>query len=80
MLYSAEHEILNARKCKDIKNQIFQAQITIEFYFLLLINVDMPIIVDFWLLVGCFELNGPLRQYFSLYRTVSQREGERREK
>ena len=31
-------------------------------------------------LVGCFGLNGPLRQYFSLYRTVSQREGERGEK
>ena len=27
-------------------------------------------------LVGCFALNGPLRQYFSLYRAVSQREGE----
>ena len=25
------------------------------------------------------HLNGPLRQYFSLYRAVSQREGERRE-
>ena len=25
-------------------------------------------------------LNGPLRQYFSLYRAVSQREGERKEK
>ena len=31
-------------------------------------------------LVGCFGLNGPLRQYFSLYRAVSQREGERIEK
>ena len=31
-------------------------------------------------LVGCFGLNGPLRQYFSLYRVVSQREGERKEK
>ena len=30
-------------------------------------------------LVGCFGLNGPLRQYFSLYRAVSQREGERKE-
>ena len=28
-------------------------------------------------LVGCFGLSGPLRQYFSLYRAVSQREGER---
>ena len=31
-------------------------------------------------MVGCFGFNGPLRQYFSLYRAVSQREGERREK
>ena len=28
-------------------------------------------------LVGCFRSNGPLRQYFSLYRAVYQREGER---
>ena len=27
-------------------------------------------------LVGCFGLSGPLRQYFSLYRAVSRREGE----
>ena len=26
-------------------------------------------------LVVCFWFNGPLRQYFSLYRAVSQREG-----
>ena len=32
------------------------------------------------MLVGCFGLNGPLRQYFSLYWAVSQREGERGEK
>ena len=31
-------------------------------------------------LVGCFGFNGPLRQYFSLYRAVSQREGERRKR
>ena len=31
-------------------------------------------------LVGCFGFNGPLKQYFSLYRAVSQREGERKEK
>ena len=30
-----------------------------------------------WLIV--FGLNGPLRQYFSLYWAVSQREGKRRE-
>ena len=41
----------------------------------------MKILVG-WL-VGCFFsflFNGPLRQYFSLYRAVSQREGERKEK
>ena len=31
-----------------------------------------------WLVV--FGLNDPLRQYFSLYRVVPQREGERGEK
>ena len=31
-------------------------------------------------LVGCFGFKGPLRQYFSLHRAVSQREGERRER
>ena len=31
-------------------------------------------------LVGCFGFNGPLRQYFSLYRAVSQRAGERKGK
>ena len=31
-------------------------------------------------LVGCFGFNGPLRQYFSLYRAVFQREGDRGEK
>ena len=34
---------------------------------------------ELWL-VGCFGFNGLLRQYFSLYRAVSQREGERKEK
>ena len=31
-------------------------------------------------LIGCFGFNGPLRRYFSLYRAVSQREGERGER
>ena len=31
-------------------------------------------------LVGCFGFNGPLRQYFSLYRAVSQRKGKREKK
>ena len=36
-------------------------------------------IVHGWL-VTCFGLYGPLRQYFGLYRAVTQREGERKEK
>ena len=35
---------------------------------------------QFYWLIGCFGLNGPLRQYFSLYRAVSLREGVRGEK
>ena len=31
-------------------------------------------------LVGCSGFNGPLKQYFSLYRAASQREGERGKK
>ena len=31
-------------------------------------------------LVGCVGFSGPLIQYFSLYRAVSQREGERGDK
>ena len=34
------------------------------------------IFAEDWL-VGCFGFNGPLRQYFSLNRAVSQRERER---
>ena len=40
--------------------------------------VTLTLGIGFWL-VG-LGLNGPLRQYFSLYRTVSQREGERGKK
>ena len=32
------------------------------------------------LLVGCLRFIGPLRQYFSLYRAVFQREEERKER
>ena len=42
--------------------------------------VMLDITTKFGWLVGCFGFNGPLRQYFSLYRAVSQREGEREEK
>ena len=40
----------------------------------------MKVVSECATLVGCFGFNGPLRQYFSLYRAVSQREGERGEK
>ena len=44
-----------------------------EYEFLLAFS---PSLLVGWLVV----FNGPLRQYFSLYRAVSQREGERNEK
>ena len=47
------------------------------------LSIYNTVFVVGWLvgwLVGCFGLNGPLRQYFSLYRAVSQREGEIKEK
>ena len=46
-------------------------------------NKTLPnwdIFKGFGWLVGCFGFSGPLRQYFSLYQAVSQREGERGEK
>ena len=46
MLNSAEHEIQNAHKYKNIKKfSIFQAQICIECYFSALINDKVPVIV-----------------------------------
>ena len=49
------------------------------YYFYLSTNSDIISHKYGWL-VGCFGCSGPLRQYFSLYRAVSQREGERGEK
>ena len=45
----------------------------------ILITAYMSVTTHFGWLVGCFGFNGPLRQYFSLYQTVFQREGERGE-
>ena len=46
MLNSTEHEILNAHKYKNImKFSFLLAQISLECYFVLLINVKMPTIV-----------------------------------
>ena len=42
-------------------------------------HLNLKIKITSWL-VGCFGFNGPLRQYFSLYRAVSQKEGERKRK
>ena len=41
------------------------------------VNIDNDLSMS-WL-VGYFGLSGPLRQYFSLYRAVYKREGERKE-
>ena len=47
-------------------------------FFLACTKVPRAIVVVGWLVD--FGFNGPLRQYFSLYRVVSQREGERGKK
>ena len=41
---------------------------------------DVSSAVSHCKMVDCFGFNDPLRQYFSLYRVVSQREGEIGEK
>ena len=40
---------------------------------------DCECVSAIWL-VGCFGFSGSLRQYFSLYRAVFQREGKRGER
>ena len=46
MLYLAEHEILNAHKYKNKKNQLFScSEKPINLLFFLLINVKMPTII-----------------------------------
>ena len=46
MVNSAEHGILNAHKCENIKKfSFFQAQINLEMLFFQLINIKMPTIV-----------------------------------
>ena len=40
---------------------------------------DVPRVAQRYGWLVDFGFNGPLRQYFSLYRAVSQREGEREE-
>ena len=43
-------------------------------------TVTVTLLRHGWLVGWFFGLSGLLRQYFSLYRAVSQREGEREEK
>ena len=43
-------------------------------------NYRFEKITLFHCMIGCFGRNGHLKQYFSLYRVDSQREGERRQK
>ena len=65
-------------KKKKMKNETGRA-IFVTFASLLVSVYVMGKVLSGWL-VGCFGLNGPLRQYFSLYRAVLQREGERGKK
>ena len=79
-------DVYRGRKTTQQNQQWLEVKVTIEGHeFQLLIlcpphRTHVSIMLAQGWLVGCFGLNGPLRQYFSLYRAVSQREGERREK
>ena len=45
-----------------------------------IVVVVVEVVVEVDWLVDCFGFSGPLRQYFSLYRAVSQREVQRGER
>ena len=60
------------------KRNVLHLNCLLNYASLKFVNIKIVSALD-WL-VGCFGFNGPLRQYFSLYRAVSQREGERGEK
>ena len=63
-----------------IKCQVWWPEIKLTFRYLMILLCSCWSIFWYLWLVGCFGLNGPLRQYFSLYRAVSQRVGEREER
>ena len=65
--------LLNGKK---VDKNLLVANFLVEHYCALRYN-NAFILQHYDWLVGCFGFNGPLRQYFSLYRAVSQREGER---
>ena len=79
LLDIVDHYALTSVKPSTLKNEI--KHVLIKFL------VDEGILDPSFLssvlvgwLVGCFELNGLLRQYFSLSRAVSQREEKGKEK
>ena len=58
----------------------FYSHLSLLFSFSLSLGQPTNLQLALGWLVGCFGFNSPLRQYFSLYRAVSQRERERRER
>ena len=72
---------IRSDKGSEFSNQWFRKYMKgNDIYFFTTENKTQANIVERCWLVGCFGFNGPLRQYFSLYRAASQREGERGEK
>ena len=80
--------VYNAHLCflslsfRKMQQQNLKQQPSQQRYYCLFISVSARYskhLLKIWL-VGCFGFNGPLRQYFSLYRAISQRGGEREEK
>ena len=69
--------VLSGHFCLNINS--LSTNISDSFFFIFSMLLYLTYSQLDWL-VGCFGFNGPLRQCFSLYRAVSQREGERGEK
>ena len=78
--FTSSLKLVNAMKRHSAANLVQQIHIVNSFLKLLSSPYGPLVFSSVDWLVGCFGFNGPLRQYFSLYRAVSQREGERGEK
>ena len=88
---TSEKAVLKKRRRNWIQNRGMSSQITVytsACIFVRNFRVNMVAAINWWShtihewiwLVSCFGLNGPLRQYFSLYRTVFQRGRKKRER
>ena len=70
--------VINFRVCLFSGRLDYRENITLIVKLVVLSELISPCWLVGWLVV--FGVNGPLKQYFNLYRAVSHRKGERKEK